>query len=76
MSRQTKPTGSSAIRVGDPVRFRMVLHDVEATVIEDRGAIGVGGRRLFRVLPLSSSGEPSDLSEAFELPAEDLQRLG
>lgn len=46
--------------------------EVEATVVEDRGPIGVGGRRLVRVrVALDAASDPLD----FEVPAEDLRPL-
>lgn len=57
-------------KVGDKLRLRFGTRDVIATVIEDRGPIGVGGRRLVRVrVVLDPSSDPLD----FEVPAEDLR---
>jgi hypothetical protein len=42
-------TGGQTFRVGDRVRFRFGLSTVTGTIVEDRGCIGVGGRRLFGV---------------------------
>jgi hypothetical protein len=36
-------------REGDRVRFRFGAAEVEGTVVEDRGNLGVGGRRLYGV---------------------------
>jgi hypothetical protein len=36
-------------KVGDSVRFQRVLHMLEGVIIEDRGNIGIGGRRLYVV---------------------------
>jgi len=44
--------------------------EVVATVIEDRGNIGVGGRRLLRVrVELTGGAEPLE----FEVPAKDVR---
>ena len=36
-------------RVGDVVRYQSTTQPVTAVVIEDRGNLGVGGRRLIRI---------------------------
>jgi hypothetical protein len=56
-------------KVGDWVAFRFGARDVTARVIEDRGPIGVKGRRLYRISIASELGEP----DAFELPGVDLE---
>jgi hypothetical protein len=63
-------TPRPAFRVGDRVRFNWGVTPVEGKVVEDRGAIGYRGRRLYRVVV--------DIPEAYfhldtELPEEDLQ---
>ena len=63
-------TGSPrAFRVGDKVVVRVVCSRIRARIIEDRGPIGVGGRRLYRVQPI---GKDSDPEQTFEVPAEQL----
>jgi hypothetical protein len=57
------------IRVGDQVQFIMGSGTVTGLVTEDRGPIGVHGRRLFLVEHPLCSGSPSFV----ELPAEDMQ---
>ena len=56
-----------AAHVGDEVKFRVGQRQMRGEVIEDRGAIGVGGRRLLRVRVLRS-GETRE----YELPADDV----
>jgi hypothetical protein len=58
-------------RKGDQVRFRLGVRFVQGEVTEDRGPIGVKGRRLYAVeFPVEpNSGAPSMI----ELPAEDLE---
>jgi hypothetical protein len=60
-------------RKGDVVRFRIGTRSVQGEVKEDRGPIGVKGRRLylveFRPEPRSAS-----LSQ-IELPADELQAV-
>ena len=38
-----------AFQVGDQVRFKIGDRDVVGTVVEDRGLIGAGSRRILRV---------------------------
>ena len=50
------------------MKFDMVGREAVATVIEDRGPIGIGGRRLIRVRLEWAHIEPME----FELPAEEV----
>jgi hypothetical protein len=68
MSAATRP--APRFRVGEWVSFLYGPRRTQAQIIEDRGPIGVQGRRIYRVrLDL----EQAD-SMAFELPEEDLER--
>jgi hypothetical protein len=58
-------------RKGDLVKFQFGMRSVQGQVKEDRGPIGVKGRRLYLVEFRAESQAPS-LSE-IELPAEELQ---
>jgi hypothetical protein len=60
-NRQTLKAGDAAILVigGQPERV---------TILEDRGPLGVGGRRLYRIEVPVVAGE----SIAFEVPEDDL----
>jgi len=52
--------------------LRFGTRDVVATIIEDRGPLGEGGKRLVRVrITLDPESEPLD----FEVRAEDLRPL-
>jgi hypothetical protein len=54
---------------GDRVRFLWGVTPTEGVIIEDRGNLGVGGRRLYRVrAEMGSDSPPLDIT----LPAEDL----
>jgi hypothetical protein len=55
--------------VGDRVRFVFGLAETAGTIVEDRGAIGVGGRRLYGVRFAFSEGDPMYI----ELPESDLK---
>ena len=56
--------------VGAKVRFVFGLAEVIGTVIEDRGDLGIGGRRLLRVrFEIEGAGEPFET----EVPVDDLK---
>jgi len=76
VAHQTKGKGTTALHVGDRVRFRLGLRDVEGEVVEDRGSIGARGRKIVRVIVIPPTQEPPDPDESFELPADDLLVLG
>ena len=55
--------------IGSKVRLTFGVDEVTAVVIEDRGNLGVGGRRLLRVrLDIADTSEPIEL----EIRAEKL----
>jgi hypothetical protein len=56
-------------REGDRVRFPWGTTEVEGTVVEDRGNLGVGGKRLYGVRFLLDDVSPSMYTE---MEAEDL----
>ncbi|MDQ2798925.1 MAG: hypothetical protein M3Y13_04700 [Armatimonadota bacterium] len=56
-------------RVGSQISFQFGRHRLKGVIIEERGAIGVGGRRLYRIEAPFDGEEPLVL----ELPAVDLQ---
>jgi hypothetical protein len=60
-------------RKGDRVEFTFGIRTVQATVIEDRGPIGVGGRHLYAVRFLPDLDSSSAL--VAEMPAEELTML-
>jgi hypothetical protein len=55
------------IRVGSLVRYRMPGGFFEARVVEDRGDIGVNGRRLLQLRPLSEYADGDIVWPAEEL---------
>ena len=55
-------------RVGDRVSFTFGLSRVTGVMVEDRGVIGSGGRRLYRI-----EAPFGERPLVIELPAEDLQ---
>ena len=63
-------TSTRPPRVGDLVAFDFGGLDVSGTVVEDRGQIGVGGRRLLRV---RVEMEPGVDPMFIELPEADLR---
>jgi hypothetical protein len=62
------PARSARFRVGDRVQFDILSGPVIATVTEDRGRIGMRGRRLYRV-----EGRDGDAVWVIELPEEELR---
>lgn len=67
----TKPATTSQeqqYRVGDRVKMDWGGHEIEGTVVEDRGNLGVRDRRILRVhFKFDEYDE-----DTFEVPAEDL----
>ncbi len=61
---KTKPRVPQ-FRVGELVRFRHGPRTGEAEIIEDRGPLGVGGQRIYRIRLESAYGEP-DMFEVSE----------
>ena len=57
-------------RRGDAVRFRLATRFVRGVVKEDRGPIGIKGRRLYLVEFSPDRDAPSSF---IELPADELQ---
>jgi hypothetical protein len=55
--------------IGDRVRFRLGIRSVLGVVREDRGAIGIKGRRLYRVEFREKLQPPGQI----ELPAEEMR---
>jgi hypothetical protein len=56
--------------VGSKVKFVFGLAEVTGIVIEDRGNLGVGGRRLLRVrFQIEGAGEPFET----EIPADNVK---
>jgi hypothetical protein len=58
------------LSVGDEVTFQLGAHRQRARVVEDRGNLGVEGRRVFRLALIGS--DPDDAVE-FELSEELLE---
>lgn len=71
MTATSSLAGSDHLRVGTEVTIRWGSQNVRGVITEDRGAIGVGGRRLYRV--------DVDLGESslvvMELPASEIRRV-
>jgi hypothetical protein len=73
MSRKRTATATkrkTKIVVGDRVVLHLGPEDVYAEVVEDRGFIGKGGRQLLSIRRLGVSPE---LSQPYEVPAEELE---
>ena len=64
------PMAERRFHKGDHVRFTLGVRTVHGIISEERGPIGVGGRRLYGVeYRLGTEEDPSYI----ELPAEELQ---
>jgi hypothetical protein len=60
---------SGSLRVGDEVRFRLAGRTVVGKIQEDRGPIGVGGRRLYLITYEMGKGNPYSI----ELPRDEIE---
>jgi len=69
MARQAATREDQQYRVGDRVRMDWGGHEIEGTIVEDRGDLGVGGRRILRVHFKFDEYDES----TFEVPAADLR---
>lgn len=62
-------TSPKSLQVGSRVSFIWGFSPLEGKIVEDRGAIGVGGRRLYRIVaPI----EPED-EIVIELPESEFE---
>lgn len=61
-----------SFHVGDQVCFQRGPDLVEGVIVEDRGPLGIGGRRLYGIEYALSTGGPRYI----ELPAEDFRIAG
>jgi len=70
MKRPKTRSAARLPRVGDRVSVHFGMSDAEGVVVEDRGPIGINGRRLLRVeLTIDQVTEPM----AIEVPAEEVR---
>jgi hypothetical protein len=70
VKKTSKRRGARArVKVGDQVSFMYGFRRARAEVVEDRGRVGAGGRRILRVRMITKSpgGE-----RTFEIPQDDL----
>ncbi|MGQ0776401.1 MAG: hypothetical protein ACT4NY_18575 [Pseudonocardiales bacterium] len=67
----TMGTAEHVFHEGDHALLRFGTTDVKVEVIEERGAIGVRGRRLVRVRMPVTASDPIE----FEVPESDLHPL-
>jgi len=66
--RSGSKTDKPRFKYGDRVKYHFGQHDLDAVVVEDRGGLGIGGRRLYGIRFYMS---PDDIFYT-EVPAEDL----
>lgn len=69
-SRRNKPSHPSTFKIGSRVRVRIGLTDWLGAIVEDRGFIGVGRRRLWTV-KLDSDSDPEN-ERYIELPEAEM----
>lgn len=62
---------SESFQVGERVKLQIGRHLLTGVVLEDRGPIGVHGRRLFRIQVETSPDEV----QVIEMPAEEIERM-
>jgi hypothetical protein len=67
-TRATARTGAGRLKVGDRVRFTLGGRRILGIIVEDRGPIAAGGRRLYVVRAQIDPASESVL----ELPADEL----
>ncbi|WP_395088552.1 hypothetical protein [Armatimonas sp.] len=70
-----RPEAKGLFKVGDRVKFQRVLHWLEGVIVEDRGNIGIGGRRLYGIQVSVDPQENADDTLYFERPESDLAPL-
>lgn len=71
MPKLLQQSAARRLKAGDLVSFLRAGRRVTGQVIEDRGPLGVGGRRLYRILaPVPPEG-PEE-SSSFEMPEEEM----
>lgn len=63
--------GGRHLRIGERIRIRLSDRQIEGEVVEIRGDIGVGGRRLLRV---RVNLQP-DIETLFEVPEEEIEAV-
>jgi hypothetical protein len=69
VTKQATTPRDEQYRVGDRVKMDWGGHEIQGTIVEDRGNLGVGGRRILRVhFKFDEYDE-----ETFEVPAGDLR---
>lgn len=64
-SKQPSKHRATTFRIGGKVMVHMGLTPRRAEIVEDRGPIGIGGRRILRVRYVDSTGETRP---TFEVP--------
>jgi len=70
--KSTKRTTGKKVAVGDRVEFRLAGRRVSGKVVEDRGKLGAGGRRIVSIRAKIGRKE----SSLVELPADEVRRRG
>lgn len=71
MARARSKKTRGQLRVGDRVTFSLAGRRISGIIVEDRGKIGTGGRRLFAIRARIGTDDDAVL----ELPAEELSAV-
>lgn len=69
VAKSDRTINTPALKVGSPVRFLWGARKIEGVVVEDRGPLGVNGRRLYGVQYHLEYDEP----RVIELPASEIE---
>jgi len=68
--KQRSRRGKPMFKVGDDVEILFMSRPVRARIVEDRGPIGIGGGRLYRV-----EAHTGSVTRTLELPSEELKKV-
>ena len=73
LTKETKKQRKVKWSAGECATIRFGANDVPVEIVEDRGPVGISGRRLVRVRIIESEGE---VESTFEVPADELTFVG
>lgn len=73
LTKETKKQRKVKWSAGELATIRFGSSDVPVEIVEDRGPVGISGRRLVRVRIIESEGE---VESTFEVPADELIFIG
>ncbi len=70
VKKSTKRTSSKKVAVGDRVEFKLAGRRIVGKVVEDRGKLGAGGRRIVAIRTKIGRKD----SSVVEIPADEVKR--